>query len=75
MRLTKKDNSEINLSTGEADPEFAEWKWAKPEEVIEQVQQKQISFQIIYFSTISVYHCLRFARYLNTGSGLQEANV
>ncbi|KAF3432186.1 hypothetical protein FNV43_RR26925 [Rhamnella rubrinervis] len=36
MRLTKKDNSEINLSTGEADPEFAEWKWADPEEVIEQ---------------------------------------
>ncbi|KAI9170202.1 hypothetical protein LWI28_024289 [Acer negundo] len=35
MRLTK-DESEINLATGEADPEFAEWKWAHPEEVIEQ---------------------------------------
>ena len=36
MRLTK-DESEINLASGEADPEFAEWKWASPEEVIEQV--------------------------------------
>ncbi|KAL5761062.1 hypothetical protein ACOSP7_019559 [Xanthoceras sorbifolium] len=35
MRLTK-DESEINLATGEADPEFAEWKWASPEEVIAQ---------------------------------------
>ncbi|CAK7326738.1 unnamed protein product [Dovyalis caffra] len=35
MRL-KKDESEINLASGEADPEFAEWKWANPEEVIEQ---------------------------------------
>ncbi|KAJ6771869.1 UDP/ADP-SUGAR PYROPHOSPHATASE [Salix koriyanagi] len=35
MRLTK-DESEINLASGEADPEFAEWKWASPEEVIEQ---------------------------------------
>lgn len=39
MRFTK-DESEINLATGEADPEFAEWKWASPEEVIEQVRQK-----------------------------------
>ncbi|XP_024024871.1 nudix hydrolase 25 isoform X2 [Morus notabilis] len=35
MRLTK-DESEVNLANGEADPEFAEWKWATPEEVIEQ---------------------------------------
>ncbi|KAK7310095.1 hypothetical protein RJT34_07359 [Clitoria ternatea] len=35
MRLTK-DDSEINLANGEADPEFAEWKWADPDEVIEQ---------------------------------------
>ncbi|XP_057961289.1 nudix hydrolase 25 isoform X1 [Malania oleifera] len=36
MTLTK-DESEINLANGEADPEFSEWKWASPEEVIEQV--------------------------------------
>ncbi|KAF2316778.1 hypothetical protein P3X46_026586 [Hevea brasiliensis] len=35
MKLTK-DESEINLANGEADPEFAEWKWASPEEVVEQ---------------------------------------
>ncbi|XP_022726333.1 nudix hydrolase 25-like [Durio zibethinus] len=35
MRLTK-DESEINLANGEADPEFAEWKWATPQEVVEQ---------------------------------------
>ncbi|KAJ1377467.1 hypothetical protein SESBI_48860 [Sesbania bispinosa] len=35
MRLTN-DDSEINLANGEADPEFAEWKWANPKEVIEQ---------------------------------------
>ncbi|OIW01989.1 hypothetical protein TanjilG_14020 [Lupinus angustifolius] len=35
MRLTK-DDSEVNLANGEVDPEFAEWKWANPEEVIEQ---------------------------------------
>ncbi|KZV57883.1 Nudix hydrolase [Dorcoceras hygrometricum] len=29
------DESEINL-TGETDPEFSEWKWALPEEVVEQ---------------------------------------
>lgn len=37
MRLTRDDDSEINLGNGEADMEFAEWKWASPEEVIEQV--------------------------------------
>lgn len=36
MRLTANEN-EINLATGEADPEFSEWKWATPEEVVEQV--------------------------------------
>lgn len=36
MRLTK-DDSEINLDNDEADVEFAEWKWANPEEVVEQV--------------------------------------
>ncbi|XP_052187410.1 nudix hydrolase 25 isoform X2 [Diospyros lotus] len=35
MRLTK-DDSEVNLASGEADPEFSDWKWASPEEVIEQ---------------------------------------
>ncbi|KAI3744395.1 hypothetical protein L1987_57475 [Smallanthus sonchifolius] len=35
MKLTK-DESEINLASGEVDPEFSEWKWAIPEEVIEQ---------------------------------------
>ncbi|KAJ0094127.1 nudix hydrolase 25 [Pistacia vera] len=33
MRLTN-DESEINI--GNTDPEFAEWKWASPDEVIEQ---------------------------------------
>lgn len=41
MRLTK-DDSEVNLATGEADPEFAEWKWASPEEVIEQASFKNL---------------------------------
>lgn len=36
MRFTK-DESEINLANGEAEPEFSEWKWANPEEVVEQV--------------------------------------
>ncbi|KAK6157599.1 hypothetical protein DH2020_011847 [Rehmannia glutinosa] len=35
MRLTT-DESEINLANGEIDQEFSEWKWATPEEVIEQ---------------------------------------
>lgn len=48
MRLTK-DESEVNLATGEADPEFAEWKWATPEEVIEQVIFGKILFQVIDF--------------------------
>lgn len=36
MRFTA-DENQINLANGEADPEFSEWKWATPEEVIEQV--------------------------------------
>lgn len=35
MRFTADDN-EINLDNGEADAEFAEWKWEDPNEVIEQ---------------------------------------
>jgi hypothetical protein len=45
MRLTK-DESEINLATGEAEPEFAEWKWASPEDVIEQVCVTDAFFEI-----------------------------
>lgn len=41
MRLTK-DDSEVSLANGEADPEFAEWKWASPDEVIEQASCKNI---------------------------------
>lgn len=41
MGLTK-DDSEVNLATGEADPEFAEWKWADPEEVIEQASFRNL---------------------------------
>ncbi|KAL4321233.1 hypothetical protein AHAS_Ahas14G0090000 [Arachis hypogaea] len=29
------DDIEVNLATGEADPEFAEWKWASPEEAVD----------------------------------------
>lgn len=36
MRLTA-DEGEVNLANGETEPEFSEWKWATPEEVIEQV--------------------------------------
>ncbi|GLT99854.1 hypothetical protein SLE2022_172870 [Rubroshorea leprosula] len=47
MRLTK-DESEINLATGEADPEFAEWKWTNPEEVIEQaVHYKRPTYEVV----------------------------
>lgn len=46
MRLTK-DESEINLASGEAEPEFAEWKWASPEDVIEQVCVTDAFFEII----------------------------
>ncbi|GAB2296967.1 Nudix hydrolase 25 [Dionaea muscipula] len=36
MRFTAADDSEINLHNGEAEAEFAEWKWEDPEEVVEQ---------------------------------------
>lgn len=42
MRFTK-DEGEINLANGEVDPEFAEWKWADPEDVIEQVTLAQLN--------------------------------
>ena len=42
MQLTN-DDIEVNLATGEADQEFAEWKWASPEEVIEEASlQKRV---------------------------------
>ena len=37
MRFTA-DEREINLATGEAEMEFSEWKWATPDEVIDQVK-------------------------------------
>ena len=46
MRLTK-DDSEINLDNDEADVEFAEWKWANPEEVVEQVFLALISLRFL----------------------------
>ncbi|CAA2982864.1 nudix hydrolase 25 [Olea europaea subsp. europaea] len=45
MRFTA-DESEINLANGEAKPEFSDWKWATPEEVIEQaVDYKRPSYE------------------------------
>ena len=44
MRLTK-DDSEVNLASGEAEPEFSEWKWSNPEEVIEQVCCKNFNHE------------------------------
>lgn len=46
MRLTA-DESEINLANGGTEPEFSEWKWATPEEVIEQVFIQKFSTPII----------------------------
>lgn len=47
MRLTK-DESEINLANGEAEPEFSEWKWACPEEVIDQaVDYKRPTYEAV----------------------------
>ena len=51
MRLTK-DESEINLANGEVDPEFSEWKWANPEDVIEQVCSKLNKSATIVISLI-----------------------
>ncbi|OMO60603.1 hypothetical protein CCACVL1_24012 [Corchorus capsularis] len=54
MRFTK-DESEINLANGEADPEFAEWKWASPEEVVEQaVDYKRPTYEEV-MKTFSPY--------------------
>ncbi|XP_019167616.1 PREDICTED: nudix hydrolase 25-like isoform X2 [Ipomoea nil] len=48
MRLVK-DESEINLATGEAKPEFSEWKWASPEEVIEKVvEYKRQTYEEVF---------------------------
>lgn len=47
MKLTN-DDSEVNLANGEADHEFAEWKWASPEEVVEQVSC--LKHILIYFN-------------------------
>ncbi|XP_031113395.1 nudix hydrolase 25-like [Ipomoea triloba] len=48
MRLVK-DESEINLATGEAKPEFSEWKWASPEEVIEKVvEYKRPTYEEVF---------------------------
>ncbi|KAG5531503.1 hypothetical protein RHGRI_026199 [Rhododendron griersonianum] len=45
MRLTK-DESEVNLASSEADTEFSEWKWASPNEVIEQaVDYKRSTYE------------------------------
>ncbi|KAF7808748.1 nudix hydrolase 25 [Senna tora] len=45
MRFTK-DETEVNLAYGETDPEFGEWKWASPEEVIEQgVDHKRAAYE------------------------------
>ncbi|KGN49559.1 nudix hydrolase 25 [Cucumis sativus] len=56
MRLTK-DDSEINLDNDEADVEFAEWKWANPEEVVEQaVDYKRPTYEEVMKT---------FAPYLN----------
>ncbi|XP_060215341.1 nudix hydrolase 25 [Lycium barbarum] len=59
MRFTN-DESEINLSTGEAEAEFSEWKWARPEEVIEQaVDYKRPTYEEVVRT---------FQSYLNDGS-------
>ncbi|XP_042488170.1 nudix hydrolase 25-like isoform X1 [Macadamia integrifolia] len=46
MKLSR-DDSEVNLESGEADTEFSEWRWASPEEVIEQCRQWTIREQIM----------------------------
>ncbi|KAH0671949.1 hypothetical protein R3W88_013886 [Solanum pinnatisectum] len=52
--------SEINLATGEAEAEFSEWKWARPEEVIEQaVDYKRPTYEEVVRT---------FQSYLNDGS-------
>lgn len=60
MRLTK-DESEINLTNGEAEPEFSDWKWANPQEVIEQVVVfSSVFFFNIYQTKIAALHLFYF---------------
>ena len=73
MRLTK-DDSEVNLANGEADPEFAEWKWASPEEVIEQASCKNFCTNIYKKYDMAIIFRL-IGDILITGSGLQETNL
>ncbi|CAA0824453.1 Nudix hydrolase 25 [Striga hermonthica] len=55
----KADESEINLANCETDPEFSEWKWATPEEVIEQaVDYKRPTYDEVMKT---------FGPYLNSG--------
>lgn len=49
MKLTK-DESEINLASGEVDPDFFEWIWANPLDVIEQVNLLLIHLLFLQFS-------------------------
>ncbi|KAK2965399.1 hypothetical protein RJ640_001476, partial [Escallonia rubra] len=54
MRFTKEE-SEINIASGEAKPEFSEWKWVNPEEVIEQaVDYKRPTYEEV-MRTFSPY--------------------
>ncbi|KAL0798765.1 hypothetical protein Bca101_053940 [Brassica carinata] len=55
--MNDEDGREINLANNEADSEFAEWKWARPEEVIEQaVDYKRPTYEQVIKS---------FGSYLN----------
>ncbi|KAI4385893.1 hypothetical protein MLD38_003881 [Melastoma candidum] len=47
MRMTRGDEEEINLaSSGGGDAGFAEWKWAAPDEVVEQaVEYKRPTYE------------------------------
>lgn len=55
--MNDEDEREISLANNEADSEFSEWKWAKPEEVIEQaVDYKRPTYEQVINS---------FGSYLN----------
>ncbi|CAG7899066.1 hypothetical protein BRARA_H01912 [Brassica rapa] len=55
--MNDEDEREINLANNEADSEFSGWKWAKPEEVIEQaVDYKRPTYEQVINS---------FGSYLN----------
>ncbi|KAF8407662.1 hypothetical protein HHK36_006797 [Tetracentron sinense] len=76
MRLTR-DDSEVNLASGEVEPEFSEWKWTSPEEVIEQVCCNKfllISLNSVYF-LLKKKKLTRAWEIMNSGSGLQAANI